>query len=193
MKFEIHITGNEAIHEAAKKIGLRTITIDLLTPEGNILRTEHMTSEVRDFASFTHALCATGTWKFGLIAHGAKVFRTKVEAPPLETFFEQAIYVESHFPSNLFLFPTSRSHHKMKNLATAREYDHKKYRNFVAEHSKAGHEVEVVLHDSWQEEDEDWFRLWDDNSKYVVPEPDEVHRGERGNFKPSLRGYRQRF
>jgi hypothetical protein len=157
---EIHITGDEKIHEIAPHLGLRTIEIELLRPDGSILRTEHMTSDVRKFECFEQALDFVGSMRFGLIVNGVKVIRTKIECPPNEKQIDTAYYCESHFPVRDLSVecPISRRKNTNKLLGTARTFNKDLYRAFIETYKDK--EIELCLHDSHVDEDKDWMELW---------------------------------
>ncbi len=157
--FEIHITSKgPEIHGLCELLGLKTIEIDLLRPDGSVLRTEHMTSEVFKCEDFG-AACSTMTfWCYTLEKLGVEIIRTKIETPPFDKYLDRAIYMESHFKDDSYKYPTSRSKHSNKLLATDRNYDLRQYGEFIKKH--VTHETELCLHDSWVDEDLDWFELW---------------------------------
>ena len=55
-KFEIHITGESSIIGVLSILGVKTIVVDLLKPDGELLRTEYMSSYVRDYSDFDSCL-----------------------------------------------------------------------------------------------------------------------------------------
>lgn len=158
--FEIHITGDQNIHQIAPSLGLRTIEIELLRPDGTVLRTEHMTSDVRKFESFEFALDFVGNMKFGLLANGCQVVRTKIECPPYNEYLPSAYYAESHFPVRDLSVecPISRNKRNGKLLGTTRTFNKSLYRTFLETYKDK--EIELCLHDSNVDEDKDWMDLW---------------------------------
>ncbi len=165
--FEVHITGDHNIHDAAKILGLKTITIDLLRPDGSLLRTEHMTSVVRKFPTIGDAIQMIGTWKHALKTYGVRIIRTKLEVPPLEKYEAQSLYMESHFETDDFIYPTSQNRRSKKLLATDRVLDKSLYTWFKTRHKD--HELELCVHDSFMDEDIDWFSQYKTNP-YVEEE-----------------------
>lgn len=153
--FEVHITGDEAIHAVAAKEGLKTIAIDLLKPDGSVLRTEHMTSHVYRFENYDRcSLCVQNVVNKFEIA-GVRVIRVKIESPYYEHYRAQSLYMESHFQAEDFKYPTSKNQRKTTLLATDRTEDKTKYEAFKNQHK--GNELELCLYDSFQAEDKDWF------------------------------------
>ena len=52
--FEVHITGiNQEINKELDQLNIKNIIIDLLKPDGSLLRTEYMSSMVYKFESFS--------------------------------------------------------------------------------------------------------------------------------------------
>lgn len=159
--FEVHITGNEAIHEASSKIGIKTISVNLLTREATVLRTEHMTSQI--FHESNLHECVKNVFKLCsfLENSGVSIFRIKIESPFYKHYENQSLYMESHFESNDFKYPTSRNARKTTLLATDRTYDRSKYSAFQTFHSNS--DIELCLLDSDINEDADWFDLYNRN------------------------------
>jgi hypothetical protein len=159
--FEFHITGEGPhIHFAAEKLGLRTIEIDLLTPKGEVIRSEHMTSHVGKFPNLKHALEALNNYRFWLTAQGVKILRMKLESPIYNHYVDRSLYMETHFKDKSFTWPTSKTKHSQKLVATSRIYSKKDYGAFEKVHKPQGHELELCLYDSNSNEDKDWLDLW---------------------------------
>lgn len=156
--FEIHITGDHAILDAGTKLGVKTISIDLLAPGGRYYRTEYMTSEVRKFDSFK----TCKAWVDGLVEQLKKanvaIFRVKVESPFYPHYEDESYYIESHFLAEDDKLPVSRNRRKTDRLATDRVYDKRKYANFRKKYE--GVDVELCLYDTNPLEDFDWFNLY---------------------------------
>lgn len=168
--FEIHITADKSIHETARQIGFKTISVDLLAPDLSLLRTEHMTSHVQKFESYIE--CCQFVIKSSEKLHeaGSKLVRIKIECPSyVHTLEETSIYIESHwhtamhtpsFPKDI-KHPISRSQHKPNLLSTARTYDKSKYAEWKNKSWGTKQIVELCLFDSFVEEDFDWFKLYE--------------------------------
>lgn len=153
--FEVHITGDEKIHEAAKELGLKTIAIDLLRPDNTVLRTEHMTSHVYRCRDYMDCLRQVTLASHQLGDAGVKVRRVKIESPYYDHYRHQSLYMESHFEVTSFFCPTSKNQKKDTLLGTDRVSDKGLYDEF-REHYK-DKEVELCLYDSDPAEDKDWF------------------------------------
>lgn len=153
--FEVHITGDESIHGAAEKRGLKTIAIDLLKPDGTVLRTEHMTSHVYKFENYQQCLRQVINDLQAFDEAGVKLIRAKIESPYYEHYRNASLYMESHFEDNRMVCPTSRNQKKTTLLATDRVSEKSLYDEFRAHY--AGKDVELCLYDSYATEDKDWF------------------------------------
>jgi hypothetical protein len=155
--FEVHITGDERIIEACKKFDIKTISVDLLRPDGSKLRTEHMTSTVVRFTDYSE--CIQNVLELrDKIQRWCGVHRVKVECPVYDHYLDRSLYIESHFDTTDNLFPISRNAKKATWMGTDRTYDHAEYDEF-RERWK-GETIELALFDSNLEEDWDWLELW---------------------------------
>jgi hypothetical protein len=155
--FEVHITGDERIHEAAKKYGLKTIAVELLRPDGTVLRTEHMTSQVMRFPSYDECIQKVLDIRDEL-ARWCAIWRVKVECPVYDHYLDRSLYLESHFETKNNLFPISRNKNKVTWMGTDRTYDHTEYETFQTRWH--GEILELALYDSNIQEDWDWLDLW---------------------------------
>lgn len=155
--FEVHITGDSRIHEAAKKYDLKSIEVELLRPDGSVLRNEHMTSHVFKFPNYEeciqHVLDIRDELK-----RWCAVWRVKVECPVYDHYLDRSLYLESHFDTKNNLFPISRNVKKEKWMGTDRTYDHTQYDGFRRRWH--GEVLELALYDSHLQEDWDWLDLW---------------------------------
>lgn len=156
--FEVHITADESIHEAAKQFCYKTIRVDLLRPDRSVLRTEHMTSTVIRMSNFNECRFHVQQVLRHLLSMDVKVVRAKIESPWYEHYAKQSLYVESHFESDEFKLATSKNQRKEVFLATDREYGRPFFPDFREQH--ADHEVELCLYDTNADEDADWFKLY---------------------------------
>lgn len=156
--FEIHITADHAILEVGTKLGVKTISIDLLQPGGGYHRTEYMTSAVRKFDSY--ATCKK--WVDWLVERlkeqNVHPYRVKIESPYYPHYKDQSCYIESHFAAEDDKYPVSRNCKKTERLATDRVYDKRKYDDFRKKYE--GVDVELCLYDTNPLEDFDWFKLY---------------------------------
>lgn len=157
--FEVHITGDESIHEVAKRDDYKTIAIDLLRPDKTVIRTEHMTSLIFKYPYQTGAypqckhLVDQITRKFK--EAGVKIIRVKIECPFYDHYVDDSLYMESHFITEEVDLPVSRNQRKTTLLATDRTYTQRDYWQFKEKYE--GKEVELCLHDTFPDEDKDWF------------------------------------
>jgi hypothetical protein len=156
--FEIHITGDESIMEVGPQLGMKTIAIDLLKPNKELLRTEYMTSDVKKLSNF--ALCKSHVfWVVEQFeSFGVKIHRVKIECPFYDHYLHSGRYIESHFPTTDIVYPISRNQKKTTISATAREYDQTQFTAFAKKWVDVT--VEICLYDSNVEGDKDWFDLW---------------------------------
>ena len=156
MIFEIHITGDESIHEKAKSLGVKTIEILNLTPDGGVFSIHHMTSERRKFETFEE--CKKWTLQVKEELGG---IRAKIECPPLPDYMDDAEYIECHFKNDQFVFPTSVNAKRPEDyLATKRENRKYNFTVFARFFNNECFEVELCLYDDNQELDRDWMELW---------------------------------
>lgn len=155
--FEVHVTGGEAIHEAAGRLKVKTISVELLTPDLKPLRIEHMTSQVMICASFDECMELVRDMVKGLGA-ASDVRRVKVECPWYDHYVGRSLYLESHFDVDAPTHPVSRNVRKSQLMGTDRTYDHAEYAAF-RERWK-GETLELALYDTYVAEDADWLGLW---------------------------------
>ena len=139
---------------------IKCIEIESLNIYGQNIGTQHMTSIIKKFTDKEEAVefAKSLSYKFGKC--GISVHRTKVESPIYDEYLYDALYVESHFESNQFIFPTSRNVKKNTLLATHREYDINAYQYFIDFHNKRNHELELCLYDTNVYIDFDWFNCY---------------------------------
>lgn len=170
--FEIHVTGDESIHEIAKLRSHKTIVIDLLRPDGSVMRTEHMTSIAAKFLTVIGCHLFVSDLVCYLEANGVNIFRVKIESPYYEEYKPIGLYMESHFEAEDFVFPTSKNKNKTTLLATDRQYKQDQYDAFRKQYK--GKEVELCLYDTNIVEDADWFDLYKKHK--VASKPTELNK-----------------
>ena len=156
--FEIHITGDKSILSAATELGLKTITIDLLTPRKEKMRQEFMTSQIEKKENYQQCREYVKQLVESLKAKNVQIIRVKIESPDYAHYRAQSLYMESHFEALDSAFPMSQNVRKSTILATDREYSQAKYDDFHERY--ADKELELCLYDSFVEEDKDWFDLY---------------------------------
>jgi len=157
MLFEIHITGDISIHEKAKALGIKTIRVINLKPNGDILSIHHMTSDRRHFENYK--LCRL--WVES-IEHDLGSIRTKIECPPYDEYMQEAIYAECHYKSfaTKHTTPTSMNAAKTHKIATKRELKKYNFRTFCSFFSDQLFETELCLYDDNQDLDKEWMGLY---------------------------------
>ncbi len=154
--FEVHITGiNQEINKELDQLNIKNIIIDLLKPDGSLLRTEYMSSMVYKFESFSeckkHVLQTVELLK-------TKIVRVKIECPFYKNYLQDALYIESHFSPFNSIYPISKNTRSNKLLSTDRTYTKEEFEQFRIKWEKE--EVELCLYDSNYLEDKDWFDLY---------------------------------
>lgn len=157
-KFEIHITGDEKIIKILDKFKLKSIIVDLYSPNNELIRTEYMSSFIRQFNDFESCLRSiTGLVKI-FIKYGIAIYRVKIESPYYTHYINQSLYIETHFEAKNNNFPISINRKSKKIIATDRTCDKNKYEEFLKKWK--GNEIELCLYDTDKEQDEDWLTLF---------------------------------
>lgn len=155
--FEIHITGDLSIHEKAKALGIKTISIINLRPDGTKFNVHHMTSERRRFESFEECKA----WAFS-VKEELGAIRTKIECPPLPELMDKSEYIECHFKNDSFKYPTSVNSKKQSIfICTKRENRKPNFKVFANYFASETFEVELCLYDDNQELDKEWLELYE--------------------------------
>lgn len=159
--FEIHITGeNSQINEEFHLLGIKNITIDLLTPKGDVIRTEYMSSFIHKCDSYEECY----NYVMNIVNNlKSKVIRVKIESPYYPEYVDKSIYMESHFPVvvDLGKYPSSRNVRSGKIMGTDRTYDKISYDEF--KNKWKDQELELCLLDTFPTEDDDWFKTYNLN------------------------------
>lgn len=162
LPFEIHITTKtDLIHITSP---VNTIAIDLLKPNLEILRTEHMTNHSVKMSMFDICYYVVGL-EYCITNQKNKVQRVKLETAPFTDLFYKSLYIEAHFkPTDeeikQGIYPLSRNCNNNKILAIARELDKSKFGDFIKQWEKRTEEIELCLFDSKAEQDDDWLNLY---------------------------------
>jgi hypothetical protein len=156
--FDIHITGDPTIHVAATDLGFKTITFDLLRPDGSVLRTEHMTSSAMKIKNFRQCLVKVKDTADLLRNLGVEVSRVKIESPYYPHYVKRSLYMECHYEADDFRHPTSRNKKKTTLSATDRIWDRNSYDVFASRNF--GKDIEICLYDDFPEKDADWFEAY---------------------------------
>ncbi len=152
--FEIHITGSPNIIDVAKKMNVKTIAVDLLNPNHEVIRTEFMTSFIEKKKSYEECKKFVDQLVLNLQKE-VEILRVKIESPYYPHYKDQSLYMESHFENENDKFPISRNVRKTLLLATDREYNKEQYDAFIKKYD--GKDIELCLFDSFIDEDKDWF------------------------------------
>jgi hypothetical protein len=156
--FEIHITGEEGINAELDALGIKNIVVDLLKPNGEVLRTEYMSSFISKHNSLIECKEMVADL---LLKLKTKLIRIKIESPYYEKYVEKSLYMECHFePTNTYSLPVSRNAKSKKLMATDRTYHHDRYDLFINFYKSTGADIELCLHDTFVNEDKDWFDLY---------------------------------
>jgi len=155
--FEIHITSDKKLHEACCPLGIKTIVVDLLCPDGTVLRTEHMTSYVMKAENYVECKEKVDEIVKNL-EKTCKLIRVKIECPFYKHYQKASLYMESHFRTDSRYFPVSRNQKKTACLSTERTYDKNQYEVFAKRYQKE--QIELCLYDTNVKEDSDWFGLY---------------------------------
>ncbi len=157
MIFEIHITGEESILKEFNDLGIKNITIELLTPDRQVLRTEYMCSLVKHFDSYEQCKDFVDDLEVSL---KSRIIRVKIECPYYPEYVERSVYIESHFSKHLGKHALSRNKMSGKIIGTSRMYEKEQY-NWFRMLFKEDAEVELCLYDDYIREDFDWFKLYE--------------------------------
>lgn len=161
--FEIHITGSdEKIIDQLNTLGIKSIQVALLSPEGYIFRTEYMSSTVQKFKNVDECIKWVDGLTLMLEARGIKIVRKKIECPYYEHYLGRTLYMESHWKiENLNCkFPISENLKSGKLMATDRTYNKDIFNWFLCEYNVEDKEVEMCLLDTYISEDFDWFNFY---------------------------------
>lgn len=165
--FEIHITGDKSIIEAAKPLNIKTIVIDLVKPDRSYFRTEYMTSQRSEHKDYDECKMHVDSIVRKLEDAGVNIMRVKIECPLYPQYRDKSLYFEVHFRARTrCLLPMSQNHGKDDFLCTAREYDKTKYDALWIKHGTGWRAppdwtMELCLYDTNVEEDKDWFDLYE--------------------------------
>lgn len=157
--FEIHITGrNNEIIKEFEKLKIKTLQIQLLDKNNNIVGFENMCSLVKKFKNYEE--CLNYVQRL-LIRLDSSILRVKIETPYAEKYVEQSVYCEVHFPTKSNQYPTVRNVNSEKLVSTEREYDKDKYLKLKRKYeSVEKSEFELCLHDSNTGFDDYWLSFY---------------------------------
>jgi hypothetical protein len=156
--YEIHITGEEKINEYLTKEGIKNIEVELLTPSGEVIRTEYMSSFVENFNFLEDCYERVLNLTNAIKKEGIDIIRIKIETPFYQEYVSKALYIESHFKPFDKQYPISRNKRSGKLMGTDRVYDKSKFADFMLKW--ANNDVELCICDSYLEEDFDWFKQY---------------------------------
>lgn len=155
--FEIHITGEYGINDILTEMGIKNIVVELLKPDGDILRTEYMSSFIEKYETFDQCFKRVSELADKL-EERINVIRVKIESPYYEEYANRSVYMESHFIPKDNQYPVSRNQRTQKLMGTDREYNKNNYLSFINKWD--GNEIELCLYDSFVREDFDWMELY---------------------------------
>lgn len=129
--FEIHITGSENINDALSKLGIKNIVVELLDPDNNIIRMEHMSSFVEQHEDDMDCYKRVMDLCDKLRHENVEIYRYKIETPYYEEYVGRSLYMESHFKPNNNKYPMSRNVLSGKLMGTDRTYNKNEYPTFM--------------------------------------------------------------
>lgn len=156
--FEIHITGSPNINDILNDLGIKNIIVDLLTPEGEYLRSEHMSSFVEKHEDFNQCQNRVTSLVNELKSNGVEIYRVKIESPYYPEYVEMSKYIESHFVKKDNQYALSANRKSGKVIGTDRTYDKTQYDKF--KDLWKDEDVELCLFDDNIEQDKDWLELF---------------------------------
>lgn len=157
--FEIHITGKDSsIIEEFHNLGYKTLTIQLLSPECEVVGYEYMCAIQGKFELYEQCLEFT----LDLITRiKSEIVRVKIESPFYQEYIEKAIYAEVHFvPLTPGLLPTVYNANGNKYVTTERIYDKEEFTLLMEKYSEIKSEFELCLFDSNPEFDDRWLSFY---------------------------------
>lgn len=156
--FEIHITGSPNINEVLDNLHIKNIIVDLQKPNGDILRTEHMSSFVEKHADIHDCRDRVDVLVNELKRYGVKIIRVKIETPYYEDYVPYSEYMESHFVATSDKFAKSVNRRSGKVIGTDRTYHKRNYDTFSKLWVKE--DLELCIFDTNPEQDDDWLDLY---------------------------------
>lgn len=157
-KFEIHITGDEKINDVLTVLGIKNIIVDLYSPDMKLLKTEYMSSFVKEYESFEECYKRVYELVRVLVLQGIAIYRIKIESPYCKQYLNNALYIESHFRSENNQYPISINRKSKKVIGTDRTYNKAEYPKFKEKWKDA--EVELCLFDTNSKQDDKWLKLY---------------------------------
>lgn len=156
--FEIHITGSFNINDVLDSMGIKNIIVDLLTPEGDVLRSEHMSSFVEKHENYDDCLIRVKNLVNHLKENGVRIYRVKIESPYYDDYVPMSKYIESHFIMKDNKYAMSVNRKSGKIIGTDRTYDKNEYNIFKDFWKDA--DVELCLYDDNVQQDIDWLDMY---------------------------------
>ena len=162
--FEIHITGKDnSILKEFENLGLKTLSINLLDSNHNIVGNEYMCCIQKKFKTYEECQEYVGSL---LLKLKSKIVRVKIESAYYKEYLDKAIYAETHFIPKLKTllpvakFPTVYNIKSKKYVSTVRIYT-KEYFEILKNNSryKKG-EFELCLFDSNPKFDDYWLSFY---------------------------------
>lgn len=162
--FEIHITGkDDSILKEFESLGLKTLSINLLDSNHNIVGNEYMCCVQKKFKTYEECQEYVGSL---LLKLKSKIVRVKIESAYYKEYIDKAIYAETHFIPKLKTkiavckYPTVYNIKSKKYVSTIRTYK-KEFFNKLKNSpvSKKG-EFELCLFDSNPSFDDYWLSFY---------------------------------
>jgi hypothetical protein len=159
--FEIHITGkDDSILKEFENLGLKTLSINLLDSNHNIVGNEYMCCVQKKFKTYEECQDYVGSL---LLKLKSKVVRVKIESAYYKEYVDKAIYAETHFvPTIICINPTVYNIKSKKHVSTIRTYD-KSHFEALRVRSKRylnNAEFELCLYDSNPKFDDYWLSFY---------------------------------
>lgn len=156
--FEIHITGSSNINNVLDSLNIKNIVVDLLTPNNDLLRSEHMSSFVEKHASYELCLMRVQQLVNDLKQNDVEIYRVKIESPYYDDYKDISKYIESHFIKKNNQYAMSVNRKSGKIIGTDRTYDKNQYDKF--KEFWKDEDVELCLYDDNVEQDKDWLEMY---------------------------------
>jgi len=157
--FEIHITGkDETILKEFEYLGLKTLSINLLDINHNIVGNEYMCCVQKKFKTYNECQDYVGNL---LLKLKSEIVRVKIESAYYKEYVDKAIYAETHYVLNKrSLQPTVYNIKSKKYVSTIRTYNKLEFKNLINISKKLNGEFELCLYDSNPNFDDYWLSFY---------------------------------
>lgn len=189
MLYEVHITCDKPVSLSKVILNipkLKFINIEALSPTGEALYNEHMTSYVFDSDSRIRDARKIVLYHMRYLSQYTRILRTKIEVPPImgwggwlkkgktvmHNFIERSLqketlYAEAHYTAVDNSMPLSRNLGRpdKPTMATERIFNKRGFAKFVRRHQELKHEVELCIFDTNYCLDRHWFSHYSELDK----------------------------